>query len=292
MAQLVFISFTDLMTDFAKDHDLHEWEILISSSEIFGSLQMRTAISGITGQVKYSSKYDNIEFVDSLRPSPSALESAYGITRNRFVELYQGQLLGSDAMMDLCCIVDMMINEDCSIMIVMSDFESNTSRIPEVLRQFIEDEFGVIGYLYSDLKNLSDNYGTKNYEAICRTSSLEIPDTFTGRNFEVITTHIVDDMEEVRKNLEAQKVIAANMSADPGEENDLSNIFFNKFTETLEEKIRENLEKKDLELIKELCRQKKIRIVPGASKEFLIDKLMFHMKKTSVRDVEYTPVEY
>lgn len=294
MSALVFISFGDLLTDFAKDHDLYEWEILVSSSEISGSLQMRTDSFGIMGGIHYESKYDNIEFIDSLKPTPSSMESAFGggpSSRKRFEEMYTSQLLSSDAMVDICCIVDMMLEENANILIVISDFECS-ARTHHVLRDFIEEEFGIIGYIYSDLKNLSDNYATSGYEKILNTSSIDVPDTFTGRNFEVITSNnITDTVGAIKENLEAQKIIAANLAASPGEEESLTSIFFNKFTETLEDKIKERLESKDIDLIKELCRQKKIRITPNATKESLIDKLMYSIKKDTARGIEYFPVK-
>lgn len=294
MSALVFIGFSDLLTDFAKDHDLYDWEILVSSAEISGSLQMRTDSSGITGGIHYESKYDNIEFIDSLKPTPSSMESAFGrgpSNRKKFEEMYISQLLSSDAMVDICCIVDMMLEEDANVLIVTSDFECS-ARTHHVLRDFIEEEFGIIGYIYSDLKNLSDNYGTSGYEKILNTSSIDVPDTFTGRNFEVITSNnMTDSVEVIKEILEAQKIIAANLAASPGEEESLTSIFFNKFTETLEDKIKERLESKDIDLIKELCRQKKIRIIPNATKESLIDKLMYSIKKDTARGIEYFPVK-
>lgn len=287
MGSLMFISFDDLLIDFAKDHDLHEWIILVSSHEICGSLTLRASYSGVSTAIQFESKYDNIEFVNSLRPTPTAMEHAYGADNRTFVELYTSQLINSEPYADLCSVVDMIVNDDCNVMIVMAAFEFS-AHIPDILRDFIEDEFGVIGYLYSDLKRLSKYHDTDMYKKIVSTSSFEVPDSFTGRNFEVIMANkYTDDVDEIRKNLEAQKVIASDMVAKPGEENDLGSIFFNKFTETLEDKVKEILDNKDIEMIKELCRKKKIRIAPNSTKEFLVDKLMHNIRKDAAREVEY-----
>ena len=75
MAALMFIDIETLVTDYAKDHDLAKWEILIVSREIVGTLALRSSSSyGITTDVEFESKYENIEFVPSLRPTPSMLE--------------------------------------------------------------------------------------------------------------------------------------------------------------------------------------------------------------------------
>lgn len=290
MASLLFINFDDLVTEFAKDHDLSKWEILVVSREITGSLKQGSSeYYGIAmaDSIKYESKYDNIEFVDSLRPQPDR-EGLYssGEYRRRFIEKYESKLIGNVPFTDACCIIDMIVNENCDVMIVMSQFESEGG-IDDILRDFLMEQFGVYGYNYSDLKTIMDNYGKPNFNAIKKNLGVDIPDTFTGKNIEVIIEHFTDNLDEVKKNLEAQKIIAANIGSTAGEENDITSVFFNRFTEDLEDKVKEILEKKDIEYIKELCRQKKIRIGHNPSKEFLIDKIMFNMKKDAAREVHY-----
>jgi hypothetical protein len=172
----------------------------------------------------------------------------------------------------------------------MAAFE-HSAHIPNILRDFIEEEFKIRGYIYSDLKVLSDNYGSSKYGKIVESLKFDVPDTFTGRNFDAITKNFVvpnETLESVKENLEAQKIIAANMNARPEDEDNLESIFFNRLTEDIEDKVRAILENKPIEMIKELCRQKKIRISPGASKEFLVDKLMRNIVKESTRVIEYT----
>ena len=287
MGALLFIKFEDLITDFAKDHDLHEWMIIIASHEIAGSLKTKTAIAGISTGIQYESKYDNIEFVSSLRPTPSIMEHAYGENKDSFIEMYNSHLLSSEPFMDLCCIVDMIVNSDTKVMVVMSGYEY-AARIPYFLNQFIMDEFEIRGYLYDNLLRLSTNYDNKSmYEKIVKNLDFPVPDEFTGRNFDVILENYTDNIEEVKEKLELQKVIAANMVADPGEENDITSIFFNRFTEDLQHKLRELLLKRSDTEIKDLCRTRKIRIAPNATKEFLVDKILHDMKLDVVREVEY-----
>ena len=287
MGALLFISFEDLVTDFAKDHDLHEWMIIVASHEIMGSLKTRSAIAGISTGIQYESKYDNIEFVSSLRPTPSAMEHAYGQDKDSFVEMYNSHLLGSEPFMDICCIADMIVNDNCKVMIVVSGYEY-VGKIPYFLNQFIMDQFEIRGYMYDTLLRLSNNYENKSvYDKILKSIDFPVPDEFTGRNFDVILEHYTDNLEEVKEKLELQKVIAANMTADPGEENDITSIFFNRFTEDLQHKLRELLLKRTDTEIKDLCRTRKIRIAPNASKEFLVDKILHDMKLDVVREVEY-----
>ena len=287
MGELLFISFEDLVTDFAKDHDLHEWMIIIASHEIMGSLKTKSAIAGISTGIQYESKYDNIEFVSSLRPTPSIMEHAYGNDKDSFIEMYNSHLLGSEPFMDLCCVIDMIVNSDCKVMIVVAGYEY-VARIPYFLNEFIMDEFGVRGYLYDELLRLSNNYENKSmYEKIVKSVDFDVPDEFTGRNFDVIMQNYTDNVDEVKERLELQKVIAANMTADPGEENDIKSIFFNRFTEDLHDKVKELLMKRTDMEIKDLCRTRHIRIAPNATKEFLVNKILHDMKLDVARQVEY-----
>lgn len=291
MAALLFISFDELMKDFARDNDLHEWMIIVASHEIMASLRLRSEISGIDTGVRYESKYDNIEFVNSLRPTASVMEHLSG-NKETFVSMYTSQLIGAEPFMDLCCIADMIINSDCKVMIVMAAYEAALN-IPMFLREFIEDEFGIRGYVYKDLLRLSDNYSNKDlYRKIVNTSDFPVPNEFTGRNFDVIITNYCDNYDEVKEKLELQKIVATGMCAAPGEENDLTSIFFNKFTESLKQKMTELLLKRSDDDIKDMCRNYKIRIAPSSTKEFLVEKILHAMKvDTASRIVEYQSVD-
>lgn len=286
MGALLFISFEELMKDFARDNDLHDWIIIVASHEIGASLKVRSEIAGIGTGIQYESKYDNIEFVNSLRPTASVMEHISG-NKETFISMYTSQLIGAEPFMDLCCIADMVVNSDCKVMIVMAAYEAAVN-IPMFLKEFIEDEFGIRGYVYKDLLRLTEHYSNKSlYKKIVDTSDFPVPEEFTGRNFDVIITNYCDNYDEVKEKLELQKIVAAGMCATPGEENDLTSIFFNKFTESLKEKLTELLLKRSDSDIKDLCRNYKIRIAPNSTKEFLVEKILHAMKVDVARVVEY-----
>lgn len=288
MGSLMFANFDDLITNFAKDQDLHQWVIIIASHEICGSLKTRTAFTGgVSTGINYESKYDNIEFVNSLRPTASIMEYAYTSNKTQFVELYNNQLISGEAFMDICTIVDMIVNNDCNVIITMSGYEC-AAKIPEYLRDFIYDQFGVYGYMFADLKRLTEYYNDKTtYEKIVESLSFDVPDEFTGRNYLTIVSNYTDDLEKTKETLELQKVVAVNMTSKVGEENDLKSIFFNRFTEDLEDKLKEMLLNRSENDIKDLCRKKHIRIAPGSSKEMLVSKIIHEMKIDTAREVEY-----
>lgn len=285
---LVFMSFDDLMIDFAKDHDIHKWFIIIASHEICGSLATRGSVNGVSTAINYESKYDNIEFCNSLRPTPNVMEYACSNDRESFVEMYTSQLINSEPYMDLCALVDMVV-EGYDVIVLFSSYEYAV-HIQDVLQEFIADEFGITSFIYDDLKRLSENYGKDIYKKLVDSLPFEVPDTFTGRNFEVIFDMVENDTDEIKENLKTQKIIATSLVSSPGEENDLTSVFFNVFTENLEDKLREVLEAKEEYAIKELCRQKNIRIPPSATKSFLVDKILHAIKKNAAREIEYEVV--
>lgn len=284
---LLFINFDDLIMKFAKENDLGEYSILIASHEINGSLKVKSAMSGVSTGIRYESKYDNIEFVSSLRPTPQAMEHAYGSTdKSTFIGLYNSHLLSVEPFTDICSIVDMVVNSHCNVLIVVSVYE-DAANVLSYLRDFIEDEFLLRGYLYDELERLSSNYENKPlYQKIVASLDFDVPESFDGKDFDCIVSQYGDE-EEIKKQLELQKVIAASMAAKPGEENDITAIFFNRFTEDLESKVKEMLLKRDDDSIKDMCRAKEIRIAPKASKEMLVDKLLHAMKLKVARTVEY-----
>lgn len=289
MGALLFISFDDLMMDFAKDNDLHEWMILVASHEIGGSLRLRSELFNGDMGIRYESKYDNIEFVNSIRPSATVMEHMSG-DKGTFMSLYTSHLISAEPFMDLCSIVDMIVTSDCKVMIVMAGYECATN-IPAFLKEFIEDEFDIKGYLYKDLLRLSENYSNKAlYQKIVNTTDFYVPETFTGRNFDVIITNYCDDIEAVKEKLELQKVVASGMNADPGEENDLKSIFFNRFTESLRDKLKSLLLKRTDNDIRDMCRTYRVRISPNSTKDLLVEKLLHAMKVDVAREVEYQDV--
>lgn len=294
MSSLLFVNIEDLMLDFAKDNKLHDWIIIVVSEDIVASLKTRTVNYGIQTGIEYESKFDNIEFVPSLMPVSRLMEGIFDgrqdqKKRMQFIEEYTSQLLDANAFTDLCCIADMIINDNTDVMIVTTRTETSMNDFTEVLRDFIIDEFKIVGYHYTELMKLSKYIDdTTKYNSILLSLPFDVPETFTGRNFHTIIDNcILGDIDEVKEHLEVQKSLAANMSAKPGTENNLESIFFNRFTEDLEDKLRELLLKKDEDYLKNICRNKGIRIVPHSTKNLLVDKIMHSIKIDSSRRVDY-----
>lgn len=283
---LMFISFDDLIMKFARYNDLGDYSILIASHELAASLKKKSTVASISTGVDYESKYDNIEFVSSLRPPVGAMEFCYSGNRNTFIEMYNSHLLSAEPMNDLCAIVDMIINNDCDVLIVNAAYEY-AGQIPNYLQMFILDQFDLQSYLFTDLEKLSTTFDNKDeYRKVVRSLDIDIPKEFDGKDFDIILRNY-GDINKIRERLELQKGIVATMLADPGTENDITTMFWNKFTENLEDKVRDLLMKRSENDIKDLCRAKTIRISPGSTKEQLVDKILHELKLTAQRIVEY-----
>ncbi len=285
---IIMISFDDLVMEFARFNDLANYSILIASREISGSLKTRDMISGIDTGIHYESKYDNIEFVDTLVPPAKAMEYLYDARqRDAFVTMYNSHLLGAEPLSDLCAVVDMAVNEGCDILIVFAAYECS-GRIPEYLQIFIEDQFGFKSFVYSDVRKLVTLYedDRKMFDKFVRTLEIEVPDEFDGHNFECVIRNY-GDINEIQDKLRAQEEVAAMINKSPGENEDIKSVFYNRFTESLEDKVIELLLNRSDDDIKDMCRARNIRIVPGSSKEMLVDKILHDMRLSSQRRVEY-----
>lgn len=283
---LMFVQLEDLVTKFARYNDLANYSILVVSTEIGATLKVKSSIGSVATGVSYESKYDNIEFVDSIRPPASALEYAYD-QRNRktFLDKYESFLLSVEPFTDICAIVDMVVNECVDVIIVVSVYE-HAGDVHGALRDFILGEFGLQGYKYEELERLIGYYGKEEYPAIVKTIGFEIPDEFDGEDVTAIVKNI-GNVDKIRERLEMQKEVAATMNAEPGEETDITTIFFNRFTEDLQSKVKELLMRRTDDDIKDMCRERGIRITKSSSKELLIDKILHEMKLDRKRVKDY-----
>lgn len=285
---LVLITFDDLLMKFAKTNDLGEYEIIVASHEIAGSLTLRQSIAGMPTASQYESKYDNIEFVPSLRPCVSAMEHAFGQSRETYIEIYNSQLLDVEPLTDLCCIIDMIVNQGIDCLLVVSQYEQ-AARMFDYLGAFIKDMFLLESYQFTDLDALVETYGTPLYEKTRVSVPFDVPDKFDGIHLDCIVKNI-GDVSAIKEKLELEKTIAASMQARPGEEESFKDLFFNRFTETLEDKVREQLQKRTMDDVKNICRDRGLRISPSATKEMLIDNIIHSIKLYTAKCVDYEEV--
>lgn len=282
---LLLIDFDDLMMKFARRNDLADFSILIASSDIIGSKCMR-ATNKDYGTYEYKSKYDNIEFVDTIRPT-SRIMSFCEPDNLHFAEAYEQQLLDAEPFNDICAIVDMVVNQGCNVIIVMAAYEVMGNTLG-LLQLFLEEQFYLRAYTFDSLERLALTFDNKPlYRKVVASLDFPVPEEFDGSDFTCILQNI-GDRKKIKEQLEFQKGIAAELRANANDDEDaLINIYFNRFTESLEDKVREALLKRDIEAIKEICRTRKIRIGINATKESLVDRILQSMRLTSNRIIRY-----
>lgn len=282
---LLFIDFDTLFQKFARFNDLANYSIIVASHELSGSLKLRASTTGVSTGIKYESKYDNIEFVDSIRPTNGVMESMFSGNPKAVVEAYNNHLISVEPFTDLCAIVDMIVNQGCDVMILMASYEC-AGHAHEMLRDFILNNFWLRGYTFEELERLSNYYGKEVYDKIVASLDYTIPEEFDGSDFRCILRNY-GDHDAIAERLETQKLVAADMMRTPGEEDDLKSMFFNRFTEDLEHKVRDVLMERSERAIKDMCRERGIRITSTATKAILVDRIIHEMRINSHRVVEY-----
>lgn len=271
---------------FARNNDLGKYEIIVSSHELAGSLRLQNSIRDVSQAVDYESRYENIEFVPSIRPTTQAMEHAFNpASRETFISLYNSHLLGVEPLTDLCCIIDMVITHGCDVLIVVAAYEA-AAHVFEYLQVFIKDEFLFQSYIFSDLEKLVELYGTPVYDKLVKSLDFTVPAEFDGTNLDIIVQNI-GDVDKIKEKLDLEKGVVAAMSATINMEETFGEIFFNRFTETMEDKVKEALHKRTFDEIKDICRSKEIRIAPLSTKETLINDIIHDMRLDSVRSVTY-----
>lgn len=285
---LLFVNIHDLFYSFAKDHDLNDYFILVSSNDIVASIQERVKISGISTGITYKSKYDNVEFVDTLRPTHSIIEYA---TRNLdvFAERYRSQLSSGEAFLDICSIMDMVVTSKQDVIITYS-VPDEQILWPHIIREFIEDEFRLTGYLYTDIQKLNDYYSTTGNTSKWMVHPpkfyyFDIPMEYNGDFTTILNS---GDVEEIKAILDMQKPVAVNMVSNElnGDDDLLSEMFYNKYTETMESRLREVLSTKDQHDLARLAKMYGERANSRNTKEEVIDKIINGIRRKS-KKVKY-----
>lgn len=156
---ILMLTIEELIVYLAKDHPLKDFEILVISKDIITESRANRQISssGDTS-ITEESRYDNVDFVMNLIPSMNVLSIFYsdgfsgqrGEVFDQFREAYEGQLSSDDAMTELICIADMVVNDHISIILLCAPLDKKMG-YPGVLTQFITDMFGIKCYMVDEI---------------------------------------------------------------------------------------------------------------------------------------------
>lgn len=236
LGMILYMPIEEFFTEYVRNNNLGNTQILIISRDVVADIKEKEKYNNIN----YLSRYDNVTFVPSLLPNPASMEFAYGDDKTRFVEAYEGHLLGDEAFTDLICITDMAVNDGIDIILLSSKAEF-ASKFPYFLKEFASDKLGVNICLSEQLKDADND---EEYNKL-----LELGDV------DEIKTLLEYNMKELT-------------------EGKVSEAFFNRFMENAPMKYRKVLMTKDVDYLIRLGKDKGLHLSRRKSKEELIDKLV------------------
>ena len=150
MGYIVYATINDFFGEYLKEsgQKLENYEIVVISKDIVGDL---TRKNSTTSQTEYISKYKNVDFLMNLYPDPAVMEFYTGSTRDSFISAYRGQLTRGGNLYDLCCLVDLVVNDDKKIFLLCVNSEYLTGFF-EIMDGVLQDQFKMKMYSYAEFK--------------------------------------------------------------------------------------------------------------------------------------------
>lgn len=246
MSKLLYMTTTELLLKYVVHKDLNlpltrdDHEILVISRDIITAI---TKKSGSVNSVVYESKYDNIDFLPSLFPTPKVMEI---ITNSGYISgkpktSYIAQLENVDGpYTDCLAIVGLLLdNPDITVILMCSDEEMSQLHYIEYLCDFLESEFEVMAYSYDEWDK------DKNVT--------------------------IGDVNSIREKYETNKKAAMSSNSADIE------IYFNNLTEDIADVIYSKLEKLSINELVKFANDKGIYVNRRKPKDEIIDVIIKHL---------------
>lgn len=234
----LYMTVEEFFTEYVKNNDLEMTQILIVSRDVVADIKTKENYNYIS----YSSKYDNIDFVPELLPSPASLEFAYGDNKERFIEAYDGRLRDQETFTSLICIADMVVNDGIDVILLSSKAEF-ASGFPYILKDFMFENLGL---------------------------KIRLSEELTEADSEEEQQELISDIGDI-EDIQTLLDIAKRELMD---EEDSPENFFNHFMEDAPTKYRKILLSKDVEQIIKLGKEKGLRMSRRRPKEDLVDMIV------------------
>lgn len=235
MGYIVYATINDFFGEYLKDSgkEFSNYELVVISRDIVGDFVRKNST---TAQTEYISKYKNVDFLMDLFPDPSVLEFYTGSTHDSFVSAYRGQLMQDKNLYDLCCLVDLVVNDDKNIFLLCSNSEYLMGFM-DVLNGVIQEQFKMKIFAYAEFKT----------------------------DPECVTT--MGDIDEIRVTLAYQLDVHDFMD-------DVTGEFFNTLYSNMEETYRKVLMDKTPEELTKLALKKGIYVNKRKPKEQIVNHIM------------------
>lgn len=234
MGSLLFISISDFFSKYLKENpeiDISKYEIVVISKDIVADQRLK---SGNT--VTYESRYKNIGFAMELFPNPNVLEFYHGGTFDNFRLQYLSQLDSTRASTALCCIADLVVNDDLNVVLLCSGSEYLIQYM-DILQEKLYEMFHLNAWSYDQYlenKECLKDYGNKE-----------------------------DILKRLEFHLKQLELIEEKMDE-----------FFNRFTDDMVEKYREILMSKSVDELYKYALKKDIHVNKHKPKDLIVDHIL------------------
>ena len=230
---------------FVKDitRDLSSYAIIVISREIIGGRNTDGRFMGkrndINDAIQYESKYDNVEFVTDFIPDKSVWQhSAASGDKHSTQVIYENQLNTKESMISMCSIVDMVVNDHVKVIMLVSGADNKAGHIETLLYNF-EDKFNI--HIFQTEEIIDPEIDCNNY----------------------------GDLEKIKASIIRYKEMLS--------ETNRAEDFFNKFTDSLEEKYTKILAENSMSDLKKYAISKGVYPEMARTKEELIDLIISAM---------------
>ena len=151
MGYIVYATINDFFGEYLKESgkEFDNYEIVVISKDIIGDLARKNST---TAQTEYISKYKNVDFLMNLYPDPAVMEFYTGSTKDMFISAYRHQLIKGSNLYDLCCLVDLVVNDDKKIFLLCVNSEYLTGFF-EIMDGVFQEQFKMKLHSYAELKS-------------------------------------------------------------------------------------------------------------------------------------------
>lgn len=220
--------------DGEMDFKLGDCYILVVSRDITTSIGIRN--KNYTNMNEWQSKYENVEFITSLIPSAQDVEYLGTSGMDIFLDSYTKMLQGRVPMSDVISICDCVVNRNIPVFIIVSTGDLR-QEFPLVLRDYIQDEFGLRGTMMTDVES-------KGIETI-----------YDIGNVEEIKASIAEHIDVYRKQHDTE-------------------YFFNTLTDDMQKAYREMLSQHSETELRELAKERHLFVSRRYTKDDIIEKII------------------
>lgn len=234
MGSLMITSVNDFFGEYLRNNRLSNYEIMVIGKDIVSGEETND-----DGKLSYRSNFEHVNFCSNVAPASFVEQYAYGLNVTEFVESYNRQLNTPEAMMNLCCIIDLVVNKNINVIFLCSEREFKMGFV-DPLREFIFNRFGL--YMVTSIECKFD----------------------PG-----LLTHYGDKLD-IRRKLDFQ--IKENELVDKG-----IGIFVNKFSDNVEESYRKILMSKSIDELYQYGLKHSIHVNKYKSKDYIVDRIMARM---------------